>query len=1857
MADDQTPTQTPAAPPAEPAEGVLHSLATSVGIDPEAVKSAWRTIKADPVQAAKEIGGAQVDEFVEAAKHPVGAAMLALHGVVNSITNPEAQAQAKARLHSPGIMNKLIGAQEYLTSGIPFVGGGYAKAEEQGARGNLPGAIGTIVGTTAPILAGEAARVPEAIHEAGAEARASMAARHEARIAEAKTGDVITVRPDEQTLPPAPAEAAPEAKAAAAPEAKVAPEGGVVPTHIDFSKIGGIERRGPTTFGRGQGSFPDTVNTTFQIMRELETPTGTAPEAPEIRTEGPTWDRMHSAYVGDEKVGSVGYKLDPEGEAKIYGSQVKPELRGKGIGQKLYRSAIEEARNAGATRIMSDPTHLSPDAARVWERLQGRGLPVESITHPTGEPGYQIDFEKQAEPPAATPEPQFEQTLARRGQLPNQKVNLSDAYGATGKYVGGLVDYRPPADMPAASPLEAANKLHGVTHGPELLPIPEHLMTPGGTSHDTITHELAHGVVADLVGLPTEGAEVYSHLHPVATARGSAATIDLPYHKIPGTRQDFLSGDVHFPRPVLEATWPKFIPTYLAGGVAQELVHGIPFEKNEGMYGDLEGLHHIGKMMGFTRAETQDMINAGIQQTRDLLNHPETLEILRKSAGEREEGLPRTLHASADKVQDVIRQVREARHEPIITEAGAEHGAVPAEAEPRAAGAGAEKDVREDYGQGISPRAEARKVGAEYHPDLQKLADQFGVDSDAEKIRNGASFIAPDGKFIHLSGGATHDAAIDWATGRGVTKEAPDNRVAFLRDTGAVRTRFTTGKAGNQLAVSVPKAGITPEQVNALKQAVGQGLGRNGNLTMEIGEPSGAAAGPKEFATPKDVEPMLKQIGAHPEQAVTPKLDARKRAAIQNNVTPIEHTTANDLMFEQGKKDWAARAAESVKTGGFTIHPETGHIPEEGHVIEVAPEQRKALPATPTKEDIEQFHAERKPLFQQHPELHVGGYGNELNVSAVGTPEGAKLVGNKLDQEAGWDAKNKELVPYEGKGKQTSFPGYPLEQRLKELGTPEGGTISPILEARKAPEEPTLPLSQFKIIGGKEEEFQQAVKNSPFAGISKRGLTVNLTRFQKPEQKGEQAGRGGVFYLGGEGGAGYYARKTVGGMPVPYGGPEEMRGRTTFQNPLIVKGGFGGHMQEKAIDALSGGAKTLRGLFIAAHTAAQFKAGDEQVQAIADVLKQYGGNPQSAYDIWAGSRSTQQIAAAVYDHVVGQMAKDAGHDAIIGYYKKPGGGYRISEVFDLTAETFPEKSEPKGATTVLQKHPLVIEGTGPGGRTTVVDLASALNEWSQAGLKPKKEISVALDRARAELQYQLAQDNSGLNWYKSDVKDAIGHLQANGFPELKDPVQDKLFRVLWGVTSYGVDPDVNLTSAAEAWKQYKETGKIPLKADAKTNWPGYSGIKGSITLLNKLIDEKGEQGAVDWLLSKHPVSEIREQKLKTHEVHGVAGKAGEEKYGAFIFGPKGGPYTLSLQGITDHTTVDVWGARMIRRWTGTLTPESMIQPVTPGEARKFHQVVENVGKEFGLDTSDVQAVLWGYEHDLYEAHGAGEAAKSYKGAAEKYVTRQKEGNTRDFIREQSGLFAEKYARPMEQAQGGRESAPAGGPAESRTEGLMEGLSRLGKPAEPSEAAEPEEGDTSFQFGANVLKGLEKPGSAAKKPIPTKLKQTKTVADNMNDPDTRFNAARHEAAHAVISEALNPGSVNMTGLTAGGGVTDIQPPAGKQTVGQLSPDEVRNMIATSYAGGLSEQGGTTARHASGDVAARAQVLAGRGTAAFGQAPELQAEARARVNALLADPAVQQHINTLTTHITTKGKLSGDEVRAILKGQTQSLTPVR
>src|SRR6185437_14355459 len=57
------------------------------------------------------------------------------------------------------------------------------------------------------------------------------------------------------------------------------------------------------------------------------------------------------------------------------------------------------------------------------------------------------------------------------------------------------------------------------------------------------------------------------------------------------------------------------------------------------------------------------------------------------------------------------------------------------------------------------------EVNPNYHPDLKKVAEEYGVSDSPEDLKRGASFITPDGKFIHLPAGTEHPTAIERSTG------------------------------------------------------------------------------------------------------------------------------------------------------------------------------------------------------------------------------------------------------------------------------------------------------------------------------------------------------------------------------------------------------------------------------------------------------------------------------------------------------------------------------------------------------------------------------------------------------------------------------------------------------------------------------------------------------------------------------------------------------------------------------------------------------------------------------------------------------------------------------------------------------------------------------------------------------------------------------------------------------------------------------------------------------------------------------------------------------------------------------------
>jgi hypothetical protein len=135
---------------------------------------------------------------------------------------------------------------------------------------------------------------------------------------------------------------------------------------------------------------------------------------------------------------------------------------------------------------------------------------------------------------------------------------------------------------------------------------------------------------------------------------------------------------------------------------------------------------------------------------------------------------------------------------------------------------------------------------------------------------------------------------------------------------------------------------------------------------------------------------------------------------------------------------------------------------------------------------------------------------------------------------------------------------------------------------------------------------------------------------------------------------------------------------------------------------------------------------------------------------------------------------------------------------------------------------------------------------------------------------------------------------------------------------------------------------------------------------------------MEWMLTKHPITELEQVKKKSgHNPNTVKAALPpdynpDEAYGAYILGPKVGPFFLNLNGVSTELTVDRWYMRTWNRLMGTLVSENgEIQDVPRGKSERAAMIeaTRQLEEEFGLTTSQVQAALWYYEQGLYSRLG------------------------------------------------------------------------------------------------------------------------------------------------------------------------------------------------------------------------------------------------------------------------------------------------
>ena len=262
----------------------------------------------------------------------------------------------------------------------------------------------------------------------------------------------------------------------------------------------------------------------------------------------------------------------------------------------------------------------------------------------------------------------------------------------------------------------------------------------------------------------------------------------------------------------------------------------------------------------------------------------------------------------------------------------------------------------------------------------------------------------------------------------------------------------------------------------------------------------------------------------------------------------------------------------------------------------------------------------------------------------------------------------------------------------------------------------------------------------------------------------------------------------------------------------------------------------------------------------------------------------------------------------------------------------------------------------------------------------KEAYDRAVGIATKEVEYQLKQVNSGLDWYEEDVKKAFEDTE-KVIPELKNESKRQLFTVVAAIMSPQTNARDNWFIAAKAFKHYIDTGIMPGEnPDTGGLWQGGTqsvNKKKQLDFLNNMLQQLGEEATIDWITSEHSVRELNEyRRIYGGMGPGVSGKATDTESGFYAFGPKVGPFCSNLNGIYD-VTVDKWMTRTFNRYFGRMVDANgkIVDAPTEPQRRVVKNLVNEVAKNANVKNYQVQSLLWFFEQRLFRELGT--AAPSY----------------------------------------------------------------------------------------------------------------------------------------------------------------------------------------------------------------------------------------------------------------------------------------
>jgi len=183
------------------------------------------------------------------------------------------------------------------------------------------------------------------------------------------------------------------------------------------------------------------------------------------------------------------------------------------------------------------------------------------------------------------------------------------------------------------------------------------------------------------------------------------------------------------------------------------------------------------------------------------------------------------------------------------------------------------------------------------------------------------------------------------------------------------------------------------------------------------------------------------------------------------------------------------------------------------------------------------------------------------------------------------------------------------------------------------------------------------------------------------------------------------------------------------------------------------------------------------------------------------------------------------------------------------------------------------------------------------------------------------------------------------------------------------------------------------KSELKAGYPKPAGFtaRGNIvakqlTKIEKVYDDVGKDinKLIEFFENPQPVSELRKYNKGVPDVDGNVRKiAVGKRNGAFIFGEKIGAFYQNMIGIGDTITMDLWWSRTWNRYMGTMLStvdnEKVIQetPRTDRERDIMRKAVTLAAKKLNLDVSELQAVIWYFEQELWTKAGNVSPSFSY----------------------------------------------------------------------------------------------------------------------------------------------------------------------------------------------------------------------------------------------------------------------------------------